>query len=128
MRSLIDRIHRTGVTVIVEQDASLPTGSASVRFTDLFSRHPADADLLAARCAAADRVVAERVAALARAGKWHEAAPDSAAAVAALEAAEELLYVAEYQQRKARAALVRAGRRRRFARSGDDAAGAEPSA
>jgi hypothetical protein len=96
-----------------------------VRFSRLFSRHRADADELAARCAAADRIVAERVAALARAGEQHVAQPDSAAAFAALEAAEELLFTAEYEQRQARAALRRARPRRRFASSADDRTRAE---
>lgn len=92
-----------------------------MRFSSIFSRHRADADQLAARCAAADRVVAERVAALARAGERHVAQPDSADAFAALEAAEELLFIAEYEQRQARAALRRVRRRARFAPSEDRA-------
>jgi hypothetical protein len=91
-----------------------------VRLSSLFSRHRPDADELAARCAAADRLVAERVAALARAGDRHVAEPDSAEAFAALEAAEELLFIAEYEQRQARAALRRVRPRRRFASSAED--------
>ena len=92
----------------------------AVRFSRLFSRHRADADELAARCAAADRLVAERVAALARAGDRHVAEPDSAEAFAALEAAEELLFTAEYEQRQAHAALARARRNKRFASSAEE--------
>jgi hypothetical protein len=91
-----------------------------VRLTRLFSRHRVDADQLTARCAAADRLVAERVAALARAGERHVAHPDSVEAFAALEAAEELLFIAEYEQREARTALRRQRKRGRFARSADD--------
>jgi hypothetical protein len=91
-----------------------------VRFPRLFSRHRPDPDELAARSAAADRLVAHRVAALARAGEHHVANPDSVEAFAALEAAEELLFIAEYEQREARAALDRARKRGRFARSQDD--------
>jgi hypothetical protein len=98
-----------------------------VRFPRLFSRNRPDADELAARCAAADRLVAERVAALARAGERHVAQPDSADAFAALEAAEELLFIAEYEQRQARAALRRARSRRRFAPSADEHARTESS-
>jgi hypothetical protein len=107
---------------------SLPTGPPSVRFSRLLPRHRPDADELAARCAAADRLVAERIAALARAGDRHLADPDSVQALAGLEAAEELLFIAEYEQRQARAALVRARKGRRFAPSPDDTVGAEPSA
>jgi hypothetical protein len=99
----------------------------AVRFSRLFSRVRVDADQLAARCAAADRVVAVRVATLARAGERHVAQPDSGEAFAALEAAEELLFVAEYEQREAHAALRRARRYRRVARSADDRARATES-
>jgi hypothetical protein len=98
-----------------------------MRFSSLFSRHRSDADELAARCATADRLVAERVAALARAGDRHVAEPDSAEAFAALEAAEELLFIAEHEQRQARAALRRARPRRRFASSAEDHARPESS-
>jgi hypothetical protein len=98
-----------------------------LRFSRLLSRHRADADQLAARCAAADRLVAERVAAVARAGERHVAEPDNDAAFAALEAAEELLFVAEHEQRQARVALSRARSRRRFARSAEDRARPESS-
>jgi hypothetical protein len=90
-----------------------------VRFI-LFSRHRVDVDQLAARSAAADRLVAARVAAVARAGERHVAEPDNPEAFAALEVAEELLFIAEYEQREARAALARARKRRRFARSAED--------
>ncbi len=96
-----------------------------MRFSQLFSRHRANADELAARCAAADRLVADRVAALARAGERHVAHPDSVEAFAALEAAEELLFIAEYEQREARAALRRARLRKRFAPSAEDRAWTE---
>jgi hypothetical protein len=96
-----------------------------VRFSRLFSRHRVDPDQLAARCAAADRLVAERVAALARAGERHVAEPDSAQAFAALEAAEELLFIAEYEQREARTALRRVRPRTRFASSAEERARAE---
>jgi hypothetical protein len=93
-----------------------------VRFSQLFSRHRANADELAARCAAADRLVADRVAALARAGERHVAHPDSVEAFAAL---EELLFIAEYEQREARAALRRVRLRKRFAPSAEDRAWTE---
>lgn len=96
-----------------------------MRFSRLFSRQRPDADQLAARCAAADRLVAERVASLARAGERHVAEPDSAEAFAALEAAEELLFIAEYEQRQARAALRRQRPRRRFASSAEERARTE---
>ena len=92
----------------------------TVRFSHLFSRHRPDADEIAARCAAADRLVAERVTALARAGDRHLSEPDSAEEFSALEAAEELLFTAEYEQRKAHDALARARRRKRFASSAED--------
>jgi hypothetical protein len=88
-----------------------------VRFPRLFSHNRPDPDELAARCTAADRLVAQRVAALARAGEQHVANPDSVEAFAALEAAEELLFIAEYEQREARVALKRARKRGRFARA-----------
>jgi hypothetical protein len=94
-----------------------------VRLSRLFSRQRPDLDELAARCAAADRIVAERVAALARAGDRHLAAPDSAQRLEELDAAEELLFIAEHEQRQARDALHRARQQRRFAPS----AGTEPS-
>jgi hypothetical protein len=97
-----------------------------VRLSRLFSRHPPDLDELAARSAAADRLVAERVAALARAGERHVAEPDSREALAALEAAEELLFIAEYDQREARAALARARRRRRFERRAQEGTRTSP--
>jgi hypothetical protein len=98
-----------------------------VQLSRLFSRHRPDADELAARCAAADGLVAERVAALARAGDRHVAEPDNAEAFAELEAAEELLFIAEYEQRQARAALRRVRPRRRFASSAEDHARPESS-
>ena len=88
----------------------------------LLTRHRPDADELTARCVAADRLVGERVAALARASDGHLAEPDSGRAFAVFEAAEELLYLAEYEQRKARAALQRARKRRRFERASEDGA------
>jgi hypothetical protein len=91
-----------------------------VPLSRFFSRNTVDLDVLTARSAAADRLVAERVAVLARAGERHVSQPDSAEAFAALEAAEELLFIAEYEQREARKALARARRRRRFARSAED--------
>lgn len=93
-----------------------------MRFSRLLSRFSVDIEQLEARSAAADRDVAVRVAALARAGERHVAHPDSIEAFAALEAAEELLFLAEYEQREARAALRRARRRRRFARSSEERA------
>jgi hypothetical protein len=99
-----------------------------VRFSSLFSRSHLDADQLMARCVAADRVAARCVAALARASDRHLAKPDDGAALAQHEAAEELLFIAEFEQRQARAALERARRRRRFARhAGDPAGTTEPS-
>jgi hypothetical protein len=91
-----------------------------VRLPRFFSRRRADIDQLAARCAVCDRSVAMRVAAVARAGERHVAEPDSADAFAALEAAEELLFIAEHEQREARAELRRAQKDRRFARSAED--------
>jgi hypothetical protein len=98
-----------------------------VRLSRLLSRHRPDLDELSARCVAADRLVAERVAAFARAGDRHLEEPDSAERFAELEAAEELLFVAEHEQREARAALRRAQQQRRFAPSADESSGTEPS-
>jgi hypothetical protein len=91
-----------------------------VRFSRLFSRSRVDINELVARCAAADRLVAERVAALARCGERHVAEPDSGEAFAELEAAEELLFIAEYEQREVRTELAQARKRRRFAQSAED--------
>jgi hypothetical protein len=60
------------------------------------------------RCAAADRLVDRRAAAHARATARRRAEPGSGAAVAELEAAEELHHLAEYNRRGARRALRRA--------------------
>ena len=100
-----------------------------MRLQRLFSRRRPDLDDLVARTAAADHLVAARVAVLARASERHLAEPDSADAFAALEAAEELLSLAEYEQREARAALQRARKGRRFERqpgNGSRATGSSP--
>jgi hypothetical protein len=93
-----------------------------VPFSRLFSRRRVDADTLVARCAAADRLVARRSAALARASRRHLAQPDSTEAFKALEAAEELHFVAKHDHRCAHRALNRARKRewaaRRLRRSG----------
>jgi hypothetical protein len=76
----------------------------------LFRRFARRIDLeeLRARCIAADRLVDRRAAALAQATARHLAQPDSNQAVEQLDAAEELHYLAEYNQRRARRALKRA--------------------
>jgi hypothetical protein len=93
-----------------------------VRFFRRFSRSKADLDQLVDRCAVADRLVALRVAALARCSERHVAEPDSADAFAKLEAAEELLFLAENEQREARRDLARARDNGLFAPSPEDRA------
>ena len=95
-------------------------GLFPVRFFRRFSRSGADLDQLTDRCAVADRLVALRVAALARCSERHVAEPDSAEAFAALEAAEELLFIAEHEQREARRDLARARDNRLFSPAPED--------
>ena len=99
-----------------------------MRLIHIFARQRPDIDELAARCAATERLVAARVAAVARAAERHIAGPDTET-FAALEDAEQLLFLAEYEQRRAREALQRAVRRRRFqrhARGGPRTTGSAP--